>query len=566
MLRYCCSLALLLSQAALAQSTTSEQDRLIATARLWATVKYFHPYLAYRDIDWDKALVNALPRIRAAGSAADYAKALSAMLDVLHDPITNARIGRADIAPEAGSGSIGQRVWIHFGLAGSAFAARAGAAHVDTAAISMGDGVEAVVRLSEAVFGNTPAAVPAPQPDRAYSEMRYPSTEYRILAGFKIWAVMHNFFAYRDLMDEDWDDVFASFLPKLIAAKDAGEYNLDVAEMITHVSDSNATVESDELSKYFGDASPGLRLRLIEKKPVITEIFDEGAKQAGAQIGDIVTKVDGEDIVERINREAKYVSASTTQSLGERVAERLLNGPEGSTATLTLRDHDGQSKEVAIKRAQDRKTRRGSEAIQNLADGIGYVDLDRVEARQIEEAFEKLRGAKAIIFDGRGSTQGLGPAIAAHLTTKTDVAAAIVTGPLTITPDLALAGQLTSTASFFRVEALPAPHEPAYSGKTAMLIDERTRGEAEQTGLYLEAANNTAFVGSASAGADAEIGSFVVPGGITITYSSNDVRHGNGGKLQRLGLQPAESVAPTVAGVRAGRDEVLERAIEYVSR
>jgi C-terminal processing protease CtpA/Prc len=564
--RYCWAVALLLSQAALAQSTASEQDRLIATARLWATVKYFHPYLAYRDIDWDKALVDALPQIRAAASAAEYAKALSAMLDALHDPVSNARMGPADGLPEARPGSIGERVWIHFGLAGSAFATRAGVGRVDTADIPMGDGVEARVRLSEAVFPDTRPIVPLPQPDRAYREMPYPSTEYRILAAYKIWAVFHNFFAYRDLMDEDWDDVFAAFLPKFIAAGNASEYNLAVAEMIAHVSDSNATVESGELSKYFGEAPPGLRLRLIEKKPVVTEIFDKSANEQGIEIGDIVTKVDGEDIVERINREAKYFSASTTQSLGQRVAERLLNGPEGSTARLTIRDRDGRSKEAAIKRTRDRQTPRDGEAIKTLPDGIGYVDLDRLDPGEIEGVFEKFRGAKAIIFDGRGSTHGLGSAIAAHLTTKTDIAAAIVTGPLTIAPDLALAGQLTSTASFFRVEALPAPREPAYTGKTAMLIDERTRGEAEQTGLYLEAANNTVFVGSASAGANAEIGSFVVPGGITITYSSNDVRHGNGGKLQRLGLQPSELVSPTVAGVRAGRDEVLEHAVEYVSR
>ncbi len=99
-----------------------------------------------------------------------------------------------------------------------------------------------------------------------------------------------------------------------------------------------------------------------------------------------------------------------------------------------------------------------------------------------------------------------------------------------------------------------------------MLIDGRTTGEAEHTGLYLEAANNTAFVGSASAGCDGETDSFVVPGGVTIAFSSKDVRHPNGGKLQRLGLQPAENVSPTIAGIRAGRDEVLERAVEYVSR
>lgn len=38
-------------------------DRLIALCRLWSAVKYFHPYLAYRqDIDWDAALVATIPQ------------------------------------------------------------------------------------------------------------------------------------------------------------------------------------------------------------------------------------------------------------------------------------------------------------------------------------------------------------------------------------------------------------------------------------------------------------------------------------------------------------------------
>ena len=538
---------------------------MIATAKLWGTVKYFHPYLAYRDIDWDKALVDALPQIRGANKAADYLKALTGMLEALHDPVTLARIGAAQTAPDSGSASAGQRTWIHLGLAGSAFASRAGSGGVDAIAIPMGQGVDAVVRLSEPAGGMPP--YPAAKQDRAYGETRYPGVEYRILAAFKIWMVLRDFFAYRDLMDEDWDDVFASFLPKIIGAKDAREYNLTVAEMITHISDSNAKVESDELTDYFGAAPVGLRVRLINKTPVITDVLDEDAKKAGVQAGDIVTKVDGEDIVERVNREAKYVSASTQQSLGALVMERILNGAEGSAARLTIRRDAEQSKEVTLKRSSGfLQAQRSGEAVKNLPGNIGYVDLTRVDAGEAGGVFEKLRDTKAIIFDGRGSMQDLGRPLAAHVVTNTDAPAAIVTGPLALTPDLASNGRLTSTASFFRVEALPAAAGLAYKGKTLMLIDERTREEAEHTGLYLEAANNTAFVGSASAGADGKTERFVVPGGITITYSSTDVRHGNAGKLQRLGLQPAESVSPTLEGIRAGRDEVLERAVAYIGR
>ena len=40
--------------------------------------------------------------------------------------------------------------------------------------------------------------------------------------------------------------------------------------------------------------------------------------------------------------------------------------------------------------------------------------------------------------------------------------------------------------------------------------------------------------------------------------------HAGSGELQRIGLQPDVVVRPTVAGIRAGRDEVLERALGII--
>jgi C-terminal processing protease CtpA/Prc len=95
-----------------------------------------------------------------------------------------------------------------------------------------------------------------------------------------------------------------------------------------------------------------------------------------------------------------------------------------------------------------------------------------------------------------------------------------------------------------------------------MLVDERTIGSGEEAGLFLEAANKTDFVGSPTAGAHSVFTQFTVPGGVTVTFSGQDVRHANGGKLQRLGLQPNVTVAPTLTGIRTGKDEVLEKALE----
>jgi C-terminal processing protease CtpA/Prc len=99
-----------------------------------------------------------------------------------------------------------------------------------------------------------------------------------------------------------------------------------------------------------------------------------------------------------------------------------------------------------------------------------------------------------------------------------------------------------------------------------MLIDERTQSQAEHTGLFLEAANGTKFVGTPTAGANGDVTTLVLPGGLSMSFSGHSIRHADGRQLQRVGLVPDLLVKPTIAGIRAGRDEVLERALAWVAQ
>jgi C-terminal processing protease CtpA/Prc len=581
------ALFLLTSALLSAQQLPPENQRLIDTGKLWTTVKYFHPYLAYRsDIDWDKALAGAIPQIRAAASPEAYATAVNTMLAALHDPLTHAVTLPPDADPflqdeelRKAEGKIpSQQSRMHHGLPPdgsrspfyySALIVKPSSGLVETATVPLGANTFAGVRLSEPVLGRDRLSL-SPQPDRPDAEFSYPSVEYRILAAYQIWGVIHYFFAYKDLMDEDWDKIFADYLPKFIAAKDAREYHLTVAEMISYLSDSDATVESAELTRYFGEAPVGLRLRLIEKKPIITEVLDEEAKKSGVRPGDMVTKIDGENMGERIKREANYISASTAQDLGVSVMKRVLSGPESSTAVLTIASKDRQTREVKLVRSKQYlsalQTQRTGDVIKILPNNIGYADLDRLQPTEVDAMFDKLGNTQAIIFDMRGCAHGVTGAIASRLTEKESVQAVIITGPIAVHPDLPGRGTETSTASYFEIQTVSGSAKRKYKGKTLMLIDGRTAGEAERTSLFFEAVGKAESIGTPTAGADGDPSHFAIPGGITIGFSGHDIRRANGGAFQRLGLQPTVTITPTVKGIYTGRDEVLEGALSYLSR
>ena len=146
---------------------------------------------------------------------------------MLEDPLTRVTGPKAiEVADDPAA--VGQRIWIHHGLPSTlpgasafyqAFAVKPDF-KTEVVTLALAPAVTGQIRLSEPVFLSALSnPVPNPAPDLEYSETPFPSVELRILSAFRIWGVIHNFFGYKDLMDEDWDAVFADSLPRFIAAR-----------------------------------------------------------------------------------------------------------------------------------------------------------------------------------------------------------------------------------------------------------------------------------------------------------------------------------------------------------
>lgn len=225
--------------------------------------------------------------------------------------------------------------------------------------------------------------------------------------------------------------------------------------------------------------------------------------------------------------------------------------------TLTLRGRDGRVRTVSLQRVPWIWAPSG-EVIRLLPGNLGYIDLTRLTPVEIDAAFEKLADTRALIFDMRGYPQGTVFYFAGRLNTRGAPHAAVFRRRVI--------SAMTEPGELLQFEQpIPPASGPLYKGKTVMLIDERAISQSEHSGLFLEAANGTEFIGTPTSGANGDITYFTVPGGITIRFAAHDVRHADGRQLQRIGLVPDIEVAPTIQGIRDGRDEVLERAVLYLT-
>lgn len=83
--------------------------------------------------------------------------------------------------------------------------------------------------------------------------------------------------------------------------------------------------------------------------------------------------------------------------------------------------------------------------------------------------------------------------------------------------------------------------------------------------LAFQTADNVITVGNQTAGADGDLVRFEYMGGFRTAISGNGILYPDGSETQRKGIKIDIKVKPTINGLKQGRDEFLEKVIEFPS-
>jgi C-terminal processing protease CtpA/Prc len=164
--------------------------------------------------------------------------------------------------------------------------------------------------------------------------------------------------------------------------------------------------------------------------------------------------------------------------------------------------------------------------------------------------------AKGIVFDMRGYPRVNTPMVLAHLSDNV-IYSAHFRSPLLTLPDRAdmrfIEGGWTLQPLAPRIKARVA----FLTGGGAISYAESTMGVVEENALG-------EIVGEPSAGTNGNVNPLTLPGGYNVAWTGMLVTKRNGTPHHGVGIKPTVPVSPTLAGFRAGRDEVLDRAVQLV--
>lgn len=416
----------------------------------------------------------------------------------------------------------------------------------------------------------------------AWTTAHYPIMGARLLAAFKMWGTLRAFHAYNDLRDENVDEALQRFIPRVEAAADPFAYASTMLEYATTLNDAQVEMTSPTITQHLGAAATPFATRWIEGRAIVTQIANDDAGRAtGLALGDEITAADGFPMAAYITEHRRYGAASNEWTQFRNSMSFIPRGAPGE-ALLKVRDASNRERTINVPRTAAYLNRfpeneRTSSIFREFTGGIGYIDLDRATDAHIDSAFRTLGNSRALILDARGrgrtnSSGAMSPALENLLrrlaTTQPGAAIDRQTIRIIGEPCAPAGSRIASTSCALerrQFEDVISPDaSPRYKGRIVVLIDERTQGAMEQFGLGIESVANPVFIGSPSAGAAGAITSMTLPGQITMAFSGSDLRHADGRQLQRVGITPQVEASPTVKSVRAGSDEVLERAQQWL--
>lgn len=412
----------------------------------------------------------------------------------------------------------------------------------------LGAGLECQVPLGLPIRrGHTlPAATAATVSPLARSEDPRVLSEASVIVA---WNVFQHFYPYHDEIDEDWEQVLDEALRDAGDDRSRADAYDTMRRLVVRLHDGHGYVTDV-------DAPHGVF------PAALVACDDEVVVQASPpssrlRSGDVVLEIDGKRVTEIVADATSYISGSPQWQRMRALAE-LAAGDVGSSMVVVV-DRDGRRVTVELERIAAPQPARfdAHPPIERLRDGIYYVDLERASWMALHEHIGALAIAPGVVFDLRGYPNA-NHTILRYLLEKRDQDEWMHV-PKIVRPDREGVAWDDVGWGLFPLR----PHVP---GPLVFITDGGAVSYAESMMGYVEAFRLGEIVGGPTAGANGNVASVRVPAGFEVRFTGMKVTKHDGSRHHGIGVLPTIPLEPTRAGIRAGRDEQLERALAVLRR
>ncbi|QDW27125.1 peptidase S41 [Pedobacter sp. KBS0701] len=528
------------------QKTTN----LMIAGQFWAFLKYHHPAIAKGDYNWDAELFRFLPSVLAAKSNQELSITLEQYLDKLPKPNpckTCAKIAaeKYEITPDYGS------------LLNGTVLSRSLGDKLTYIKDNRNTGPNYYIEMDPNI-GN-----PMFKNEKGYASMTFPDAGYRLLSLYRYWGMINYFFPYKNVIGEDWNKILTTNLPVFLGAKNEQDYSLAALSLIARVHDTHANLWSGSkaLSGFKGKLAAPFQAKFIEDKLIITALHTDTLDvKSKLAVGDVITAINGKDIPGLIREYLPITAASNYDTqLRDLPGSYLLRSNDNSIKISVKRgnqlfDYTVPMGKLAL--AYKNPAAEKAEAFKLINQDIGYVYPGKYKNDQLPAIKKLFANTKGIIVDMRCYPSEFMPfTFGNYIKNEKSVFVKFTAGSTGYPGAFSFGSPIKNGQS----------SSEAYKGKIVVIVNATSQSQAEYTTMAFQSTPNVKVIGSTTAGADGNVSSIVLPGGLNTMISGLGVFYPNGTPTQRVGVKIDYKIYPTIAGISAGKDELLDKAIEVLN-
>lgn len=271
--------------------------------------------------------------------------------------------------------------------------------------------------------------------------------------------------------------------------------------------------------------------------------------------------INGRRVDEIVTASLKTTPASNYPTQLRNIAPKLLRSNDSLISITYLRNglrHKEALKTYSLNEINIyQKYQRKDTCFKMITPDIAYLYLGSIKSKYLASIFKEISNTKGLIIDLRCYPSEfvvftLGKYLMPEKTDFVKFSFASMAQP----------GMFSVSAPLKTGEK----NKQYYKGKIVILVNEITQSQAEYTTMAFRVAPKAIVIGSTTAGADGNVSQFYLPGGISTMISGLGIYYPNGDETQRIGIIPDITVKPTISGIKSGKDEILDKAIEIINQ
>jgi len=531
---------------ALTGLSAAQIANLATLGKVWGFLKYHHPQIASGKRHWDYDLFRVLPKVLA---AADRASANKTMLDWI------AALGPVPACQPCAT------------LDEKDLALRPDLAWLSDEKVlgaDLGKSLQAIYtnRLRKQFYVSMAGADnPSFDYELPYAGIKMPDAGFQFLALYRFWNIVEYWSPNREIVGENWEGVLSKFIPRVALAKSSHDYTREMFALIALDHDTHANLwGSQPLRPPEGACQLPITVRFVDNRAVVTGYTADSAKDTGIRVGDVIAQLDGVPVSKLVAEWSPYYAASNDPTRLRDIARTMTHGACGEMRVGIVRGSEESEIKTArvpppgLNASAGTTHDRPGDTFQMLSDQVAYLKLSSIKIADVPRFIDSASGTKGLIVDLRNYPSEFVVFALGRLLVDRDTKFVEFTRC-----DLANPG-----AFHWMPGPVLTPATPHYAGKVVVLVDEVTQSQAEYTTMAFRSSPRTTVIGSTTAGADGNVSPFRLPGGLNIMISGLGVFYPDRKPTQRVGIIADVEVKPTIAGIRDGRDELLEEALRRI--